>query len=90
MPITELVPGVAPPKKKPKFPFPVKESCYGTFREDAPEERMEKCRSCGKYIDCIQLSYKRRRQFRQEIGRLAKNLRTRIEDLSDKASSSAA
>lgn len=80
----------APPPPKFKGLFPKKRSCYGTFRDDFAGEKKEQCHTCGKYIDCIQLSYKRRRQFKLEIRRLLGLLHYRAEAISDHPSTHAA
>ena len=81
---------VAPPPKKKKFPLPLEKTCFGTFRADASEEKREECYSCSKYVDCIQISYKKQRTFKQEILRLVAGLNKRIEALQEASSEAAA
>ena len=89
MPSAMLTP-VAPPPMKKKFPFPLQKVCYGTFRADSSEEKREECYSCSKYVDCIQVSYKKQRTFKQEILRLVAGLNKRIEAIKEASSEAAA
>lgn len=64
-----------PPSKK--WAGPPKKDCYGTFRDEFAEEKKEECHTCWMYVDCIQVAFKARRQFRQEVARLVGLLRMR-------------
>ena len=78
------IPLPAHPIPKAKTPFPnLTKECYGTFREDFSETKKEECHTCNQYVDCIQISFKQRHQFKREIRRFTELLQARIEALQE-------